>query len=157
MQKVIAMLLPYQQKRLVRLIFGWKTCFSTSASKVIFKDTKPLITAFRSQRPIFGDQEFGEIINLFIVNVWFIVCSTAISKTTYSMPVGSRTIRPKTLRPRKLSYSKRIAAIFSGYYLKRFAYLLYGWVASLPSPSSNIEAWPYFTSLRFASLLHLGH
>ena len=30
-------------------------------------------------------------------------------------------------------------------------------VASLPSPSSNIEAWPYGTSLRFASLLHLGH
>ena len=29
--------------------------------------------------------------------------------------------------------------------------------ASLPSPSSNIEAWPYGTSLRFASLLHLGH
>ena len=36
-------------------------------------------------------------------------------------------------------------------------YLLYGSVASLPSPSSNIEAWPYGTSLRFASLLHLGH
>ena len=46
---------------------------------------------------------------------------------------------------------------FSGYYLKRFKYLLYGSVASLPSPSSNIEAWPYGTSLRFASLLHLGH
>ena len=29
--------------------------------------------------------------------------------------------------------------------------LLYGTVASLPSPSSNIEAWPYGTSLRFAS------
>ena len=27
---------------------------------------------------------------------------------------------------------------------------LYGSVASLPSPSSNIEAWPYGTSLRFA-------
>ena len=36
-------------------------------------------------------------------------------------------------------------------------YLLYGSVASLPSPSSNIEAWPYGTSLRFASLLHSGH
>ena len=41
--------------------------------------------------------------------------------------------------------------------LKSLAYLLYGSVASLPSPSSNIEAWPYGTSLRFASLLHLGH
>ena len=40
---------------------------------------------------------------------------------------------------------------------KYLAYLLYGSVASLPSPSSNIEAWPYGTSLRFASLLHLGH
>ena len=40
--------------------------------------------------------------------------------------------------------------LFSGYYLKRLAYLLYGSVASLPSPSSNIEAWPYGTSLRFA-------
>ena len=30
-------------------------------------------------------------------------------------------------------------------------------VPSLASPSSNIEAWPYGTSLRFASLLHLGH
>ena len=29
-------------------------------------------------------------------------------------------------------------------------YLLYGSVASLPSPRSNIEAWPYGTSLRFA-------
>ena len=28
--------------------------------------------------------------------------------------------------------------------------LLNGSVASLPSPSSNIEAWPYGTSLRFA-------
>ena len=36
------------------------------------------------------------------------------------------------------------------------SYLLYGSVASLPSPSSNIEAWPYGTSLRFASLLHSG-
>ena len=34
--------------------------------------------------------------------------------------------------------------------LKRLAYLLYGSVASLPSPSSNIEAWPNGTSLRFA-------
>ena len=33
---------------------------------------------------------------------------------------------------------------------KYLAYLLYGSVASLPSPSSNIEAWPYGTSLRFA-------
>ena len=40
---------------------------------------------------------------------------------------------------------------------KILSYLLYGSVASLPSPSSNIEAWPYGTSLRFASLLHLGH
>ena len=40
---------------------------------------------------------------------------------------------------------------------KYLAYLLYGSVASLPSPSSNIEAWSYGTSLRFASLLHLGH
>ena len=32
------------------------------------------------------------------------------------------------------------------------SYLLYGSVASLPSPSSNIEAWPDGTSLRFASL-----
>ena len=37
------------------------------------------------------------------------------------------------------------------------SYLLYGSVASLSSPSSNIEAWPYGTSLRFASLLHSGH
>ena len=37
------------------------------------------------------------------------------------------------------------------------SYLLYGSVASLPSPSSNIEAWPYGTSLCFASLLHSGH
>ena len=29
--------------------------------------------------------------------------------------------------------------------------------ASLPSPSSNIEAWPCGMSLRFASLLHSGH
>ena len=36
-------------------------------------------------------------------------------------------------------------------------YLLYGLVASFPSPSSNIEAWSYGTSLRFASLLHLRH
>ena len=35
--------------------------------------------------------------------------------------------------------------------------MLYGSVASLPSPSSNIETWPNGTSLRFASLLHLGH
>ena len=39
-------------------------------------------------------------------------------------------------------------------FLKRLAYLLYG---SVPSSSSNIEAWPYGTSLRFPSLLHLGH
>ena len=37
-----------------------------------------------------------------------------------------------------------------GYILWRLAYLLYGSVASLPSPTSNIEAWPYGTSLRFA-------
>ena len=37
------------------------------------------------------------------------------------------------------------------------SFLLYGSFPSLPSPSSNIEAWPYGTSLRFASLLHLGH
>ena len=37
------------------------------------------------------------------------------------------------------------------------SYLLYGSVVSLPSPSSNIEAWPNGTSLRFASLLHSGH
>ena len=30
------------------------------------------------------------------------------------------------------------------------SYLMYGSVASLSSPSSNIEAWPYGTSLRFA-------
>ena len=36
------------------------------------------------------------------------------------------------------------------------SYLLYGSIASLPSPSSNIEAWPYGTSLRSASLLHSG-
>ena len=30
---------------------------------------------------------------------------------------------------------------------KYLSYLLYGSVASLPSPSSNIEAWPYGTSL----------
>ena len=62
-------------------------------------------------------------------------------------------ITPKRkLRPRKLGYSKRIAAIFSGYYLKVLACLLYGSVASLPSPSSNIEAWPYWhvAPLRFA-------
>ena len=41
--------------------------------------------------------------------------------------------------------------------LKRLAKLSYGSVASLPSPSSNIEAWPYGTSLRFALLLHLGY
>ena len=41
--------------------------------------------------------------------------------------------------------------------LKKLAHLLYGSVAPLPSPSSNIEAWPYGTSLRFASLLHLWH
>ena len=40
---------------------------------------------------------------------------------------------------------------------KYLAYLLYGSVASLPSPSSSIEAWPYSTFFRFASLLHLGH
>ena len=40
---------------------------------------------------------------------------------------------------------------------KKMSYLLYGSVASLPSPSSNIESWPFGTSLRFASLLHLGH
>ena len=61
----------------------------------------------------------------------------------------------------KVSYSSRrktpYQRLFSGYYLKRLAYLLYGSVASLPSPSSNIEARPYGTSLRFASLLHLGH
>ena len=39
----------------------------------------------------------------------------------------------------------------------RGSYLLHGSVASLPSPSSNIEAWPYGTWLHFASLLHLGH
>ena len=42
-------------------------------------------------------------------------------------------------------------------YGRILSYLLYGSVASLPSPSSNIEAWPYGTSLRFASLLHSGH
>ena len=45
--------------------------------------------------------------------------------------------------------------LFEAYLL--LAYLLYGSVASLPSPSSNIEAWPYGTYPRFASLLHLGH
>ena len=35
-------------------------------------------------------------------------------------------------------------------YLKRLAYLIYGSVASPPSPSSNIEASPYGLSLRFA-------
>ena len=44
-----------------------------------------------------------------------------------------------------------------GYILWRITYLLYGSVASLPSPSSNIEAWPYGKSLRFVSLLNLGH
>ena len=34
---------------------------------------------------------------------------------------------------------------------KYLAYLLYGSVASLLSPSSNIEAWPYGTSLRFVA------
>ena len=47
---------------------------------------------------------------------------------------------------RKIPYQR----LFSGYYLKRLAYLLNGSVASLPSPSSNIDAWPYGTSLRFA-------
>ena len=42
-------------------------------------------------------------------------------------------------------------------FIWRGSYLLYGSVASLPSPSSNIEAWLYGTSLRFALLLHLGH
>ena len=42
------------------------------------------------------------------------------------------------------------AIIFTWYILWRLAYLLYGSVASLPSPSSNIEAWPYGTSLRIA-------
>ena len=37
-------------------------------------------------------------------------------------------------------------------YLKRLAYLLYGSVASLPSPSSNFEVWPYSLWL-----LQLGH
>ena len=32
-------------------------------------------------------------------------------------------------------------------HLKRLAYMLYSSVASLPSPSSNIEAWPNDTSL----------
>ena len=60
-------------------------------------------------------------------------------------------------------YSKRrkdsIAANISAYYLKTnlLAYLLYVSVASLPSPSSNMEAWPNGTSPRFASLLHLRH
>ena len=39
MAEVIVMLPPYQQKSLVWLIFGLKTCFSTFASKVIFKHT----------------------------------------------------------------------------------------------------------------------
>ena len=42
-------------------------------------------------------------------------------------------------------------------YLNRLEHLLYGSVASLPSPGSNNEAWPNGMSLRFASLLHLGH
>ena len=37
------------------------------------------------------------------------------------------------------------------------SYSLYGSVASLPLPSSNIEAWLYGTSFRFASLLHSEH
>ena len=58
-----------------------------------------------------------------------------------------------TLKFRRTSY------IYFGQFvwIKKLSYLLYGSVASLPSPSSNIEAWPYGTSLHFASLLHLGH
>ena len=45
-------------------------------------------------------------------------------------------IKQKYSERRKIPYQR----LFSGYYLKRLAYLLYGSVASLPSPSSNIEA-----------------
>ena len=66
---------------------------------------------------------------------------------------GSRILtKPKK---QKYSSSRKSESIHEAE--KDLAYLLYGSVASLPSPSSNIEAWPYGTSLRFASLLHLGH
>ena len=57
-------------------------------------------------------------------------------------------ITPKEIR----LFKENRSDFFSGYYLKRLACLLYGSVASLPSPSSNIEAWPYWhvAPLRFA-------
>ena len=54
------------------------------------------------------------------------------------------------ITPKEIKLFKANSSYFSGCYLKRLKYLLYGSVASLPSPSSNIEAWPYGTSLRFA-------
>ena len=55
------------------------------------------------------------------------------------------------ITPNEINLFEANSSNFSGY-LKRFKYLLYGSVASLPSPSSNIEAWPYWhvAPLRFA-------
>ena len=98
-----------------------------------------------------------------LFNCWALVFAKS---TTRSWVIGRLFIESKLNKSIqsveiKVSYSSRrktpYQRLFSSYYLKRLSYLLYGSVASLPSQSSNIEAWPYGTSLRFASLLHLGH
>ena len=67
----------------------------------------------------------------------------------------------KTGQNSRFSERKKMSAVQPIYMeldlFEEISILLYGSVASLPSPSSNIKAWPYGTSLRFASLLHLGH
>ena len=75
------------------------------------------------------------------------ISSPAIWATKWRRSHGRQKCRPNGL----------IKLINQLIYLKRLAYLLYGSVASLPSSSSNIKAWPYVTSLRFALLLHIGH
>ena len=93
-----------------------------------YDEISMLNAAFNRGRPIFGG-EIGGVLRSRIIT------------------------KPK--KKQKYSLSRKNESIYEAE--KYLAYLLYGSVASLPSPRSNIEAWPYGTSLRFASLLHLGH
>ena len=64
-------------------------------------------------------------------------------------------------RRNNFSYSKHRkiskAAIIFRLLFKENSIFVVGSVASIASPSSNNESWPYRKSLRFASLLHLWH
>ena len=141
------------------------TDFVPNRCRPIFNRFRPIFDRFRPIfdrfRPIFDRfrrifDRFGPIFDRFppifdkfcpgLLIVWeTVLCYTqnqALMDIIYSVILHSVLLQPICM---ELDF------------LKSLAYLLYGSVASLPSRSSNIEAWPYGTSLCFASLLHLGH